>query len=459
VFLSMAVLAELISVELFAFTRGSRVSVTGILAMAAILALGPSAGAILAGAAGAATLALKLIQNPGGSRKEYATALRVGLFNTGMFVIATTLAGYAYLLAGGLVGAIIHWSNLPPVLLAVTLNELLNVGILMGVMTIQTGKSVPQLWQQVFAWGVPLGIISGFIGGATLAIAYEITSLLGLLVFLLPILSTGYAFRLYIKNTRAYVDQLETANRDLAQANLNLDEANLGLLETLGAVIDAYDMYTFGHSAQTALYVEALAKKLGLPPEQVSLVVKAALVHDIGKIGVSDTITSKPSRLSPEEYHLMQQHPLIGADILRPMSGLQELAPIVRHHHERWDGRGYPAGLAGEEIPLGARILTVADSVDAMLSNRPYRPAHTLEQLRRDVAACSGSQFDPRVAAAMLQLLDEQGPDFFRDSSKTVRLSMHDTRAANREGLRVYRHPDLGKELHFLKKSSLVRQQ
>ena len=168
---------------------------------------------------------------------------------------------------------------------------------------------------------------------------------LGLAVFLLPILATSYSFRLYVSNSKVYVDQLEKVNK-------NLDDANMGLLETLGAVIDAYDMYTFGHSTQVAVYAGELATRLGMSPEEHQKIIKAALVHDLGKVPIYDSIIRKKGRLTDEEYNLLKRHPAIGAEIISRMKGLQDLIPIVRHHHERWDGLGYPDGLAGEEIPL-----------------------------------------------------------------------------------------------------------
>jgi putative nucleotidyltransferase with HDIG domain len=210
-----------------------------------------------------------------------------------------------------------------------------------------------------------------------------------------------------------YVNKLEELNR-------SLDEANRGLLETLGAVIDAYDVYTYGHSTQVAVYAEAIAEKMGLTRDEQAAVIKAALVHDIGKIGVVDSIFSKESAPTDEEWNLVQRHPIIGAEIVGRMKGLQELVPLVRHHHERWDGRGYPDGLEGEEIPLGARILALADSLDAMCSDRPYRRTRSFKEVMEEIAECSGTQFDPDVVKAFFAVARENGRDFFKNSAVTV---------------------------------------
>jgi HD-GYP domain-containing protein (c-di-GMP phosphodiesterase class II) len=137
-----------------------------------------------------------------------------------------------------------------------------------------------------------------------------------------------------------------------------------------------------------------------------------------------DTIIGKEGKLTDEEYEIMKKHTIIGAEIVSRMKGLLEIVPLVRHHHERWDGKGYPDGLQGEEIPLGARVLTLADSLDAMLSDRPYRSTNAFEDVLAEVARCSGTQFDPDVVAAFISLTKEKDRDFFKNSATTVAHSM-----------------------------------
>jgi putative nucleotidyltransferase with HDIG domain len=420
VFTISVIVTEIFSVELYSFTRGSRVSVTSIISIAGIVIFGPTAGTILGATAGVTTELKNLFQSDQGSRSDRTPRLRVIFFNVGMFVVSTTAAGHVYVLTGGEVGNPLQFSNFLPIVAAVTVNELLNILILLGVLTIQTGQSPIQIWRQMFEWGIPIGIVSGVIGSGALAIAYDMLNVVGFLVFLLPVIATSYAFRLYVNHTRQYVDQLEEVNRNLEEVNRSLDDANLGLLETLGAVIDAYDVYTYGHSAQIALYVEAIAEKLMLSPEDKSVIVKAALVHDIGKVGVTDAIVAKQGKLSDEEYQILQRHPIVGADIIRRMNGMQSLVPCVRYHHEHWDGTGYPAGLAAEEIPLGARIIALSDAVDAMLSHRPYRKARDLAEVKQEVLRFSGTQFDPLVVEAFLKVAEERGEELFKDSSIAV---------------------------------------
>ncbi|HET8628110.1 MAG TPA: GAF domain-containing protein [Thermomicrobiales bacterium] len=177
-------------------------------------------------------------------------------------------------------------------------------------------------------------------------------------------------------------------------------------VKSLAAMVDARDPDALGHSERVAAYARATAGALGLPPEEVEAVELAGLMHDIGKIGIPDAILQKPGRLDPAELAVMTRHAAAGADILAANAALAHLAPYVRHHHERWDGEGYPDGLAGAAIPLGAAIVAVADAFDTMTSDRPYRRAPGLAAAREELARLAGAQFHPDVVAAFLRALD-----------------------------------------------------
>jgi HD-GYP domain-containing protein (c-di-GMP phosphodiesterase class II) len=183
-----------------------------------------------------------------------------------------------------------------------------------------------------------------------------------------------------------------------------VEELFMSVIVSLTTAIEAKDPYTEGHSARVAAYSEAIGKQLGLSPERLDVIHRACLVHDIGKIGVDGTILGKGAALSSQERERMDQHPQIGEAILWPIEMLRPLLPGVRHHHEKYDGTGYPDGLAGEAIPIEARIMAVADAFDAMTSNRPYRNAlpeeDSLDELKRN----AGTHFDPRVVAAFEQI-------------------------------------------------------
>ena len=411
-FTILAASAELLRVELFVSSRFSSVSVSGVVAIASMLAFGPLAGVLTHTASGIVTAITTSISSRNPSMGK-ASPLRRSLFNTGMWAVSSALAGYVYILAGGVTGNISLTPTIIPFLLAAAVDVLANIAILVGVIAIQTNRSFFQIWLQDFLWTMPITLFSSILGGGGLALAYEKLGILGVAIFSLPVLTTSYAFQIYAGNMRKYVDQLEAAKAATEQTNTEL-------LETLGAVIDADDAYTYGHSAQVAIYAEALARKMNLSQNEIELLVKAALIHDVGKVGIEDSIISKPGPLTNDEYKLLKQHASIGADIISRMHGLQNMVPLVRHHHERWDGRGYPDGLHSTIIPLGARILAVADSLDAMFSDRPYRPTRSFEEVECEVLRCSGIQFDPDVVTAFQALVAERGPSFFRNSALAI---------------------------------------
>ncbi len=175
----------------------------------------------------------------------------------------------------------------------------------------------------------------------------------------------------------------------------------------LVAAVDAKDPYTHAHSVTVASYAEAIGRQMELPARTIETVRAAALLHDIGKIGVPDAILTKPGPLDEAEFTLVMRHPEKALEILGHVSFLREERPLILHHHEHFDGTGYPAGLAGERIPLGARILAVADALETMLSARSYKGPYSMKQVRNELIAGAGSQFDPDVVDATLRWLDE----------------------------------------------------
>ncbi len=171
--------------------------------------------------------------------------------------------------------------------------------------------------------------------------------------------------------------------------------------------IDAKDSYTKGHCKRITELMKRVAKHMDLPAEEAETWSTACLLHDIGKIGISETILLKPSSLQPEELAEIEQHPIIGYNILTPIDCLQDVLPIILHHHERYDGLGYPNGLAGKSIPRGARVLAILDSYDAMTTDRPYRRAMTHSEALKELSRNSGTQFDPDVLTSVTEVLHE----------------------------------------------------
>jgi putative nucleotidyltransferase with HDIG domain len=192
--------------------------------------------------------------------------------------------------------------------------------------------------------------------------------------------------------------------RHLHRTNLRLEQANRDLLELMVKSIEARDPYTSGHSVRVALYAKALARAMGLPAKEVDQIETAALLHDVGKIYEEFApILRKDGRLTDEEFGLMRTHPLRSAELVGTISALRGYVQnCVRAHHENFDGGGYPAGLAGEEIPVGARIIMVADTADAMMTDRPYRKALTYDNVVTEFDKYAGAQFDPTVVRAFM---------------------------------------------------------
>ena len=187
-----------------------------------------------------------------------------------------------------------------------------------------------------------------------------------------------------------------------------LQTTYVSTLRSLISIIEAKDPYTKGHTERVAAYSVALANRMGLGENDLRRVMFAALMHDIGKMGVLDEIVNKPGALTEAEWELMRAHPVTGAGIVEKMEFLTGTADIVRHHHESWNGRGYPDGLSGEDIPLGARIVTVADSFDAMTTDRPYRKALTLGEALERLVEASGVQFDAKLVKLFVQYIREK---------------------------------------------------
>jgi putative two-component system response regulator len=184
----------------------------------------------------------------------------------------------------------------------------------------------------------------------------------------------------------------------------------LNTIQALSELIELKNIYTHRHSQKVTRYAVEIARELGLSQEEVEQVKQSGLIHDIGKVGISDAILNKPGHLSEDEFHEIRKHPALGIKVLKHLRLLQPEMAIIAHHHERWDGKGYPDGLKGSKIPRASRILAVADAFDAMLSNRPYRTSQTLEYARSELEHCSGTQFDPEVVEAFLSVLRKK-PD------------------------------------------------
>ena len=200
---------------------------------------------------------------------------------------------------------------------------------------------------------------------------------------------------------------VRTVSRWVSTMRQQLRQAYLESTSALVGAVEAKDPHTRQHSQRVRDFTAELARRLGLPAARIESLQTAAALHDVGKIGVPDAILQKPGPLADDEFDLIRRHPETALQIIGHASFLSAELPVILHHHERYDGRGYPAGLAGEDIPLGARILAVADSLDAMSSRRSYKTSYSLHRIRQELRECSGRQWDPVVVDAALRWLDD----------------------------------------------------
>ncbi|MGI8770248.1 MAG: HD domain-containing phosphohydrolase [Acidobacteriaceae bacterium] len=272
-----------------------------------------------------------------------------------------------------------------PIAGASALYFLVNTIPLAAILALESGQPIPQHWFRTFHWYFPF-----FLFGAIIAALIQVTALhygwpASLLIF--PIVWALYA------SFRNYLDRLQDHKQHVEQ----ISEVHLRTIETLALAIEAKDQNTHDHLCRVRVYACEVGKELGLNEQEMEALRAASLLHDIGKLAVPEHIINKPGKLTLEEFERMKIHPVIGAEILERVNFPYPVVPIVRSHHERWDGRGYPDGLAEDQIPIGARILTAVDCLDALATDRPYRRALSLAEAMRHLRELSGTQFDPAV--------------------------------------------------------------
>ena len=239
--------------------------------------------------------------------------------------------------------------------------------------------------------------------------------------------------RLKLEN-RAYQTDLEALveaqTGQLRKALFDLERSYDITLEALGDALDKKDAETEGHSKRVTAFTIAIARAMGLSKDQIAVIARGAFLHDIGKMAVPDAILRKPGKLTPDEILVMQEHCFHGYEILKKIPFLVEAAEIVYAHQERYDGTGYPRGLKGEQIPLGARMFSVADTLDAITSDRPYRPAQSLTAARAEIERWSGKQFDPQVVKVFLDMDEKIWPDLRKEVDGQVQRFAYSTSAA-----------------------------
>ncbi len=335
------------------------------------------------------------------------------LFDMGSYTLAGVSAALVFHALPGVGEHASAWW-LPAAVLAAFADYVVNIVLVAGVVSVSSGQRIMTVWRDEHQWIFPYYIIFGMLGIA-LAAAYLALGIPGIMAFVAPPLMMRFALHQYVTKTEQTVlelkhknAELESANRNILQMTRQLTETYDGTLEALVLALDARDHETRGHSFRVAQYVMTMAQHIGVDQNTGEWVdmQRGALLHDVGKIGVPDYILHKPGPLTPEEWNDMKRHPHIGHEMLKEISFLSGAAAIVHSHHERFDGKGYPRGLAGDEVPLGARVFAVADAFDAMTSDRPYRRALTADMARDEIVRHSGTQFDPQVVQVFLLVYD-----------------------------------------------------
>jgi len=291
-------------------------------------------------------------------------------------------------------------NSAPLLLLAAALTYFLcNSVPLAIVISLVEGCPLRKLWMETYFWYLPYNLA----GAALVGLIHVCNHYFGWqnALLILPIMyGIHRAFQLYLDRLDDQKKRVEIEARQVVAEKLHVEEVcslHMRTIEGLALAIDAKDHTTHEHLHRVRLYASEIAKELGLNELEVDALNAAALLHDIGKLAVPDHIISKPGRLTPEEFEKMKIHPVVGADILERVAFPYPVAPIVRSHHEKWDGSGYPDGLKGEEIPIGARILAAVDCLDAVASDRQYRNALPLEKAMKLVVEESGRSYDPKV--------------------------------------------------------------
>jgi diguanylate cyclase (GGDEF)-like protein/putative nucleotidyltransferase with HDIG domain len=378
-------------------------------AVLSVSAVGALAAASLFGWRAALPLAVASVAIDWSARRH---PLHNVLFNIGALTLASLAAAGVFKIAGFVPGGTPHRLTLAGLgLLAGTAYFVVNMGLVSVALALEGHERWWSVFRERFAWLLPHYLVYGFIGGV-MALAYEAVKLLALGVFAVPLLLMRKTQEAYLKHTqrsaqklRQAAETIQTQNVSLERANKLLKERSTAAMESLSATVDARDSYTAGHSRRVQQLALAIGRELGLSQAELDLLGHAALFHDIGKLAIPDAILLKPASLTPDEWSLMQRHAEEGARIIDRLVFLNDAVPAIRHHHERFDGTGYPDRLQGEEIPLGARIIHVADALDSMLTTRIYRAARPAAEALQELRRSAGSQFCPRCVTALERIL------------------------------------------------------
>lgn len=356
---------------------------------------------------------------------KYRSPFNRVVFNLSNHVIAGMTITLLLVLTGALLSSLGgQLYELLSALLASTVMFLITTSLISVGIGMDLRQSPLHIWIEQYKWMTSYYVGIGLVAYA-LIFGYKYAGVGGLLVMMIPLFILRYSQMQYVEHTRKIVTELRNKNQELEKSASEINELNEGLLTTLSEIIDLRDPYVLGHSKQVSEYSTRIATLLKLSDRQIKLIRKAGLLHDIGKLGISMEILTKPGKLTPEEFEKIKRHASLGGDLVKNSPSLRPLVPIIRHHHEFFNGMGYPDNLAGSQIPIEARVVAVADAIEAMVSNRPYRKALRLEQVIEELKRNSGTQFDPLVVKEAVEMLktdkaDREAAITQNDSPKTA---------------------------------------
>lgn len=365
------------------------VSVAYAIDLMAILILGPKGASIIALLGVILQIArdddkkIKTIFN----RPYYKT-----LFNISQISISVFIGGLAYEYFGGIPGKYVYPNYLYAAIIASTVYYFLNSGIVAVLLSFLMKKSFLSVWLMDFNWAVINFMFLAFLG-ILMASAFIRYGYIALVIFFIPLLMVRYLFKLYMDLKRSYYDTINALTKAL----------------------EAKDKYTLGHSKSVEKLSAYLCREAGFSEAHTEMVRIAALLHDVGKIGIIENILNKPGKLSKEEYDYIKMHPMSGYEILKDVPFLKNVRYWVRYHHEWYNGKGYPDGISGKQIPLEAEILSIADVFDALVSDRPYRDAYTRDEAYKIIVDSEGTQFSPRIINLFKKAYEKNKEDFKHD--------------------------------------------
>ena len=381
-FAIIAIITEAMPVRL---PRGGTISVTFAVDFACLLLFGPAVVSVVN------VFSYLFCSLP----NEEKVPIIKKTFNISQGIISAASAGIAYKLSGGEFGQV-SYEYLVPIIIAAVVYFVINTTAVTIVISMVEGISPWGIWLTNMRYFVPNTLALAPLG-LFMAGVYQSWGWLGIAIFFIPLMLARHSFKLY----------------------MNMREVFLNTIKALSLAIDAKDNYTRGHSERVAGYSVEIARALKLPEDQVETIRYMALLHDIGKIGIEEHILNKHGQLTNEEYARVKEHAVIGANIVKEVERLGDAYLSVRHHHERFDGAGYPDGLKGEEIPLGARIIAVADTFDAMTSDRVYRKGLARDVAINELKRVVGRQLDTVVVQAFVANYESK-PEVQRASELVV---------------------------------------